>query len=114
MQNRRHFLQTGLSMAAATFAGAAALTGARGPLAQDAPPETTSVRLEKWPVTCLAPVYIVDDLLREEGFSDIRHVAGAWVGRGDADFGNDFPAPMIIPIGIDLADAVAGLSPSAG
>ncbi len=30
------------------------------------------------------------------------------------DHGVTIPAPMIIPIGVDLADAVAGLSPSAG
>ena len=30
------------------------------------------------------------------------------------DHGVTIPAPMIIPVGIDLADAVAGLSPSAG
>ena len=29
------------------------------------------------------------------------------------DHGVTIPAPMIIPIGVDLADAVAGLSPSA-
>jgi NitT/TauT family transport system substrate-binding protein len=98
MQDRRHFLTTGFSIAAAGLAGAAALTRARRSLAEEAPPETTSLRFEKWPVTCLAPVYIVDDLLREEGFSDIRYAPGAWVGAGEADFGNDYSGSMIIAI----------------
>jgi NitT/TauT family transport system substrate-binding protein len=72
MHNRRHFLTTGLSIAAAGLAGATALTRSRRSLAGEAPPETTSLRLGQYPVTCVAPLYIVDDLLREEGFADIR------------------------------------------
>jgi hypothetical protein len=44
MQDRRHFLKTGFSIAVAGLAGAAALVRARGSLAEEAPPETTSVR----------------------------------------------------------------------
>ena len=85
MQDRRDFLKTGFSIAAAGLAGAAALTGARRSLAEEAPPETTSVRLPKIPgFTCIAPLDILDDLLREEGFSDIRYVPGA-----DLDIGAD-------------------------
>jgi len=98
VQNRRHFLKTGFSIAAAGLAGAVAMTGARTSLATEAPPETTSLRFEQWPPTCLAPIDIVDDLLREEGFSDIRYVPGAEVGGGDADFGSDYSGPAIIPI----------------
>jgi hypothetical protein len=46
--------------------------GARRSLAEAAPPETTSVRLGQIPATCLAPLDILDDLLRDEGFADIR------------------------------------------
>src|SRR5271166_3505038 len=57
MQDRRHFLTTGLSIAAAGLAGAAALTRARRSLATEAPPETTSLRLEQaLVVTCLGPL----------------------------------------------------------
>ena len=79
MQNRRHFLKTGFSIAAAGLAGAAALTGARRSLAEEAPPETTSVRLLSYKndVTCIAPLDILDDLLRDEGFADVRYVIGA-------------------------------------
>jgi NitT/TauT family transport system substrate-binding protein len=75
MQNRRHFLKTGFSLATASLAGAAALTGARRSVAEEAPPETTSLRLPKTSgFTCLAPLQILDDLLREEGFVNIRYV----------------------------------------
>src|ERR1700729_794557 len=98
MQDRRAFLKTGFSIAAAGLAGAVTIAGARRSLAAEAPPETTSLRIEKWPSTCIAPLYIVDDLLREEGFSDIRYMPGKWVGDGEADIGNDYTGPMIIPI----------------
>jgi NitT/TauT family transport system substrate-binding protein len=96
MQNRRRFLKTGFSMAAAGLAGGA-LVGARRTLADEAPPETTSLRLERIPgFTCIAPLDILDDLLREEGFVDIRYVDGSTeneqgdFARGETDFGQDF------------------------
>ena len=104
MQDRRHFLTTGFSLAAAGLAGAAALAGARRSLADEAPPETTSLRLGQYPVSCLAPLYILDDLLRDEGFVDIRYVPlfpvplCESIARGEVDFGQDFSAPAIIPI----------------
>jgi NitT/TauT family transport system substrate-binding protein len=103
MQNRRHFLQTGLSVMAAGFACAAGLAGARRSVAEEAPPEKTSLRLGQYPSTCLAPLYILDDLLHEEGFADIRYVpiptnlAGS-ITRGEADFGQDFIPATITPI----------------
>jgi hypothetical protein len=65
-------LKTSFSLAAAGFAGAAGLAGgARRTLAEEAPPETTSLRVERLPVvSCFAPLDIVDDLLRAEGFAD--------------------------------------------
>src|ERR1700688_79201 len=112
MQDRRDFLKTGFSIAASGLAGAVAMMGARTSRATEAPPETTSLRFEKWPVTCLAPIYIVDDLLREEGFSDIRYEPGAEVGGGDADFGGDYSGPVIIPIeGAKPIVMLAGIHP---
>jgi NitT/TauT family transport system substrate-binding protein len=103
VQDRRHFLQTGFSIAAAGLAGAAALLSAAGSLATEAPPETTLLRLGQWSSTCPAPLYIVDDLLREEGFTEVRYVANPGTlsenfARGEADFGQGFCAPTIIPI----------------
>ena len=73
MQNRRHFLTTGFSMAAAGLAGSAAFTRSRRSMAEEAPPETPTVRLlyYKEDATCHAPLYILDDLLRDEGFTDV-------------------------------------------
>jgi NitT/TauT family transport system substrate-binding protein len=99
VQDRRHFLKTGFSLAAAGLSGAAALAGARRSVAGEAPPETTSLRLGQYPVTCVAPLYIVDDLLRDEGFSDIRYVPSLWtLMHGETDFNLDWSGPMIVPI----------------
>jgi NitT/TauT family transport system substrate-binding protein len=105
MQNRRHFLKTGFSLAAAGLAGGGTLAGARRTRAEEAPPETTSVRLlyYKDDATCIAPIDILDDLLRDEGFADVRYVPGAEgditavrVARGDVDFTHDFAATNAI------------------
>ena len=68
MQSRRDFLTT------LSAAGAAGVLGARASLADEGPPETTTLRLPRDPNICVAPVYIADDLLRAEGFTDIRYV----------------------------------------
>ena len=120
MQNRRHFLKTGFSVAAG-LAGAAALVRARGSVAEEAPPETTSLRLLLWKdYTCLAPIDILDDLLRDEGFADVRYVPGAdsdigsdRLASGDADFVQDFAATNIprIEAGVP-AVMLAGVHPA--
>ena len=98
MPNRRDFLEIGFSLAAG-LAGAAALVSARRTLAEEAPPETTSLRLGQYPVTCVAPLYIVDDLLREEGFADIRYVPSLWtLTSGETDFNLDWSGPMTVAI----------------
>jgi NitT/TauT family transport system substrate-binding protein len=122
MQNRRHFLQTGFSMAAAGLAGAAALTCARRSLAEEAPPETTSVRLlyYKDDATCIAPIDILDDLLRDEGFADVHYVPGAEgdvtavrVAHGDVDFTHDFAATNTISINAGVRTVMlAGVHPA--
>ena len=120
MQNRRYFLKTGISVAAAGLAGAAALTVARRTLAEEAPPETTSVRLLTDPSTCVAPLDILDDLLREEGFSGVRYLQVAAadpeaeaVARGEADFCQDFAATAILSIdGGVPALMLAGVHPA--
>ena len=83
-QNRRHFL-AGLSAAAG-----AGLLGARNVPADEGPPETTTIRIASDPSICIAPAYICEDLLRAEGFTDIRYVPPpATVARGDIDLGLD-------------------------
>jgi NitT/TauT family transport system substrate-binding protein len=87
-------------MAVAGLAGAAALTCARRSLAEEAPPETTSLRLGQYPVTCVAPLYVVDGLLREEGFADIHYVPSLFtLTSGETDFNLDWSGPMTVSIG---------------
>jgi NitT/TauT family transport system substrate-binding protein len=120
MQNRRHFLKTGFSIAAAGLAGAAALTRSRRSVAEEAPPETTSVRLLYWKDTCLAPIQILDDLLRDEGFADVRYVPAAYSDRGanrlasgDADFVQDDSSITILSIDAGVpAVMLAGVHPA--
>jgi NitT/TauT family transport system substrate-binding protein len=38
------------------------------------PLETTTVRLNKNPGVCIAPLYFAEKLLRAEGFTDIRYI----------------------------------------
>ena len=68
IQNRRDFL------ASLSVAGAAGVLGARASLADEGPPETTTIRLLQDPNICVAPGYIAEDLLRAEGFTEIRYV----------------------------------------
>jgi NitT/TauT family transport system substrate-binding protein len=99
-QSRRRFL-TELSWACAS-----GLFGAPRALAAEGPLETTTVRFAKIPGICNAPQYVAQELLRAEGFAEIRYVdlpaAGApavdGVARGIVDFTWTFAAPLLIAI----------------
>ena len=108
-QSRRRFLAT------LTAAGGAGLIGATGAIGQEAPPETTTVRLSKITGTCIAPQYLAEEFLRLEGFSDVRYVmSDAGIGqsrslaRGEIDFSLNFAAPLVIPI--DAGDPIVILA----
>src|SRR5215510_10360986 len=69
--SRRKFLE-GL-----TLAGTAGLLGLHPRLvAAEPPPETTTIRLVRYPfdVTCTAPQWVAEELLRAEGFSTVEYV----------------------------------------
>jgi NitT/TauT family transport system substrate-binding protein len=104
MQTRRRFLTT---LAAAGGAGFAHAPRVRA--AQEAP-ETASVRIDKDRSTCAAPQDVAEQLLRAEGFTDIRYVEmepyrpAAALGhnpivlameRGEIDFAMNFPVLFI-------------------
>ena len=108
VQGRRRFLSSLALVGAAGLGGTGAVTlgGTRSSVAAEPPPEITTIRFEKDPVACIAPP-IADELLRAEGFTDIRYVepTEAHVRRADAanisaidemivsgevDFGRDF------------------------
>ena len=98
-QSWRSFLAT------LSSAGAAGLIGASNSFAQEAPPETTTIRLARSGSICIAPQYVAEDLLRAEGFTDIRYVVtDAGMGQskmlasGEIDLTLHFSAPLLIPI----------------
>jgi NitT/TauT family transport system substrate-binding protein len=98
VQNRRRFL------AALSSASAAGLLG--GPTdAQEAPPETTTIRLVKSPNLCSAPQYVATELLHAEGFTDVRYVVSdsglnqsKAIARGEVDLSLHFSSPLLIAI----------------
>ncbi|HWX62851.1 twin-arginine translocation signal domain-containing protein, partial [Bradyrhizobium sp.] len=67
-QTRRQFLTT------LSLAGAAGLLHAPPSRAAEGALETTTVRIAKIGAICLAPQYVSEELLRAEGFTDIRYV----------------------------------------
>src|SRR5215831_19968713 len=86
-QSRRRFL-TNLAFTGAVGlggAGVASLGGGRKSLAAEPPLEVTTIRFGKDTGTCVAP-QVFEELLRAEGFTDIRYVdiTEAHVRRADA------------------------------
>ncbi|MCK1757044.1 ABC transporter substrate-binding protein [Bradyrhizobium sp. 137] len=83
----------------------------------DPPPETTTIRLAKSPSLCIAPVYVVSDLLNAEGFTNVVHVETGFVGRGaaqdkaiwkssDVDFNLNFSGPLLLEIDRGLSTSI--------
>jgi NitT/TauT family transport system substrate-binding protein len=121
MQSRRRFLTN------AALAGAAGLGGFGTwgkALAAEPPPEITTIRFERDTGTCIAP-QVFQELLRAEGFADIRYVdlteahirrADAakstatpdMIAHGEVDFGRDF-APSLV-LGMNAGAPVKVLS----
>ena len=99
--SRRRFL-AGLSASAA-----AGFVGSAQPALAEPPLETTTVRLPWWVDTsyCWAGAYIAGELMRAEGFTDVRYVKGdksvdqsEWIARGETDFSVNFPPNQIASI----------------
>ena len=115
-QTRRRFL-TLLAAGGAGFAHAPRAWAAEGA------PETTSVRIDKDRSTCAAPQDVAAELLRTEGFTDIRYVElepysrdappgrnpiVVAMERGEIDFGMNFPV-LFIP-GIETGAPITVLA----
>lgn len=95
MIGRRAFLT------AVTAAGAGTLIGRTSAIAAEPPPETQRVRLFKFPGICQAPLYVAEDLLRAEGFTDVQYVESPpstvyeQLGSGAIDFTQWYGVPFI-------------------
>ena len=77
--------------------------------------ETTSIRLVQVPTICQAPQYVVEDLLRSEGFTEVQYVQkGGTKGieealaSGEADVNMHFAAPLVLRI--DAGDPITVLA----
>src|SRR5262245_23706571 len=105
-------------LTAASLAGVANLVRFPRLLAAEEALDTTSVRLSKSTPICGAPVYVAEELLRAEGFTDIRYVdagpsaltANDAVRRGEIDFISGFAIQQLkaLDAGVPLT-VLAGL-----
>jgi NitT/TauT family transport system substrate-binding protein len=95
---RRRLLETLL------LAGAAGLLRPPAVLAAEGPLETTSIRLTKVTDMCMAPQFVMEDLLRAEGFTDIQYVEipipqiSATIASGKADLGLSYIHGLLLNI----------------
>ena len=114
MQTRRRFLTT------MALGAAVGLRPHRQAEAAEPPPEVSTVRFAKVPVICLAPQYVCEALLRDEGFTDVRYVDigvpelldSSALGSGRVDFatqltlghiiGFDAGAPITVVSGVHV------------
>ena len=120
VQSRRRFVTNAAVAGTAGLGGFGfAGLGAGGKsFAEEPPPEIATIRLEKDPVTCIAP-QAVEELLRAEGFTDIEYVelteahlrsspaspVATMLVRGEVDFVRDFA-----PTYVSLMDAGAPIT----
>lgn len=100
-------------LAALSSAGVAGLLGMPRAVAAEERLETTRVRLPRVPGVCVAPEYIVEPLLRAEGFTDVRYVdippaETESVARGKVDFDVNYASNFVK--GIDAGEPIALLS----
>jgi NitT/TauT family transport system substrate-binding protein len=78
------------------------------PVAAEPPPETTRIRLLQFPSACQAPLYLSEELLRTEGFTDVQWVrsdldfVSQHLESGTVDLGLNFVGPNLI--GLDAGD----------
>src|SRR3990172_12590674 len=96
--SRREFLQT------AALAGTGAILGLRSDsLAAEAPPETTKIKLAYHSRSlCHAPLYVAEDSLRAQGFTDVQYVKTTTVEKalatGEVDVVTHFCGPLVTQV----------------
>ena len=116
MSERRSIWTRRDFMGGLTLAATAGLLGAGAEEAgAEPPPEITTLRLDQRDSLCAAPQYIAQELLRGEGFTDVRYVkkdgalqAQQAVAAGELDVSVSFVAPAIMQI--DAGDPLVFLA----
>jgi hypothetical protein len=102
----RHWTRRKAVMSLGALAGSIALAGrATRPAWAEPPPETTRVRLVKASL-CTAPAYVAEELLRAEGFSEVRYVdddpgeigTSKLVATGEADLNMSFGLTTLVRV----------------
>ena len=113
MQSRRRFLTNAALAAGAGLSGFGSWGKA---LAAESPPEITTIRFEKDPTICIAP-QVLQELLRAEGFTDIRYVDATearirradaaksggladMIAHGEVDFGREFAPDQVLGMNV--------------
>ena len=108
MITRRDFLR----LTAGTMTGAYGVFPARA--AAEPTLETTTITLNQIPGICVAPQYVAEELLRSEGFGDVRYAkfgtAGIYkaLASGEVDLSMAFVAPFITQLDADAAIVLIG------
>jgi NitT/TauT family transport system substrate-binding protein len=115
--SRRDFLKVtagiGLSAAGMSLLEACGIQPAT-PFAENAPLETTTIRLTTTPSICLAPQYLAGDLLKRDGFTDVQYFKTevfkieSALTSGDADISMNFSAAGIMRV--DAGDPLVMLA----
>lgn len=109
--SRREFLGRVLLAGSTGALGLASARGARDLLglqpqvrAAEPPPETTTIRLVEPTSVCQAPLYVAEEFLRREGFTDVQYVKSESTGppgplaTGEANISISFIGPAILGI----------------
>jgi NitT/TauT family transport system substrate-binding protein len=99
VRTRRQFLTT------LSLSGVVGFVGTQRLLATEVDLETRTVRLAKDPAPCSAPLHVAEELLRAEGFSDVRYLPSLpgvsqaqRIARGELDFSMFFAPELVVQL----------------
>ena len=94
------------------------LASAMPTLAAESPPETTRLRLHKTSSLCNSSLFVAEELLRAEGFTEIQYVGnqetttgvpGARaMAAGEFDLGQNFAAPLVMALDMGIPIVLLG------
>jgi NitT/TauT family transport system substrate-binding protein len=100
MITRREFIRSAGLLSAAGSMGYVSSV-----LADEPPPETKRIRLAQIGGICVAPQYVAETILPNEGFSDVQYVKESGPGQiyprlaaGDIDISMAFIAPFVVQV----------------